>query len=196
MKKITMGLTALAAMGTIAMAGGDIAPIAVVAEPVVDNSSFYLGLGYGFGTTEVSATNGVEYIGDSIDTDNIALQAGYNINQYVAVEGRVNLGLDNEDYSDAGVDSVALFVKPQYPVTPEFSVYGLLGYSWNTLYSDLTEDVDADGFAYGIGAKYEVIEDVEIFADYTSVYSDTETYGLVDVDEDIYNVTVGATYKF
>ena len=186
-------IVAALAASTLAIAGP---AVEVLVEAPVDNSSFYVGLGYGFGTTEVSATDGYEYIGDSIDTDNIALQAGYNINQFVAVEGRVNLGLDNEDNYDAGVDSVALFVKPQYPVTADFAVYALLGYAWNTLYSDVTNDVDADGFAYGIGAKYEVVENVEVFADYTSLYSDTETFGNVDVDEDIYNVTVGVSYKF
>ena len=192
MKNTILSLAVVAAMTTAAVAG----PAVETYEAPVDNSSFYLGLGYGFGTTEYSADNGYNYIGDSIDTDNITLQAGYNINQYVAVEGRMGLGLDNEDFYDAGVDSVSLFVKPQYPVTPEFSVYALIGYSWNTFYSDVTDDVDADGFAWGLGAKYEVVENVEVFADYTSLYSDTETSGNVDVDEDIYSVNVGVSYKF
>ena len=186
---------AAAAASTMAMAGGAIAPVEVVA-PVIDDSGFYLGLGYGFGTTEVSVTDGYEFIADSIDTDNIALQAGYNFNKYVAVEGRYNIGLENDDYANAGIDSASLYVKPQYPVSDAMSIYALVGYSWNTLFSDVDEDTDADGFAYGIGAKYEVVENVEVFADYTSVYSDTETYGDIDIDEDIYNVTIGATYKF
>ena len=197
-----MTIAAFAAATTLAVAG----PGVVEAyEPEIDYSSAYVGIGYGFGTAEADAGVYQFDVIESQTVDNIALQAGYNFNQYIAVEGRYNIGLDEDvAYSDGytdtvSVDTLAIYAKPQYPVTPELSVYGLLGYAWNTLNS-LDGDVDVDGFAWGLGAKYEVYTDVEVFIDYTSVYDDTETFdtysGLIDVDENIYNVTVGATYKF
>ena len=180
-------VAAIAAM-TVAFAGP---AVEVVETPVVDNSSFYVGAGYGFGTAEISAVGYNARITESVDADNIFLQAGYNFNEYVAVEGRYAFGATYSD--NLPVDTLAIYVKPQYPITAELSVYGLLGYAWNEV--DNT-DVDFDGFAYGIGAKYAVVQNVEVFVDYTSVYSDTESFDLVDVDQDVYAVNVGVTYKF
>jgi opacity protein-like surface antigen len=202
MKKILMTIAAFSAAVTMAVAG----PGVVEAyQPVVDYSSAYVGAGFGFGTAEASAGAYDFEISESQTVNNITLQGGYNFNQYVAVEGRYNIGLDEDvvyadGYTDTiSVDTLAVFVKPQYPVTAELSVYGLLGYAWNDLNS-LDGDVSVDGFAYGVGAKYEVAENIEIFVDYTSVYDDTETfdtvYGLVDVEEYIYNITAGVSYKF
>ena len=184
MKKIM--LAAVAAM-TVAFAGPSVEVL--VEAPVT--SSAYVGLGYGFGTAELAVSDYNFMVSDSVDADNIFLQAGYNFNEYVAVEGRYAFGATYSD--NLPVDTLALYLKPQYPITSELSVYGLLGYAWNEV--DNT-DTDFDGFAYGIGAKYAVIEDVEVFVDYTSVYSDTESFGDVDVDTDVYAVNVGVSYKF
>ena len=197
-----MSIAAISAVATMAVAG----PGVVEAyQPVEDFSSAYVGAGFGFGTAEASASSYQIDVTDSQTVDNISLQAGYNINQYVAVEGRYNFGIDEDivyvdGYTDTvSVDTFAVYVKPQYPITPELSVYGLAGYAWNDLNS-LDGDITADGFAWGLGAKYEVVENVEVFVDYTSVYDDVETFdtdfGLIDVDQSIYNVTVGATYKW
>ena len=209
MKTIKTALSAVAItalLGTAAVAGGDLIK-KEKAEVIVDNSSFYVGLGYGFGTA--SATDGgyndfghTITILDEQTMDNIAFQAGYNINEFVAVEGRYNYGIDQDiGYgTDISLDTFAVYVKPQYPITPEVSVYGLLGYAWNTGYQTATADYDFDGFAYGVGAKYLVAENVEVFADYTSVYDDNDILEYdtftIDSDREVYNVTVGVSYKF
>lgn len=184
-------------MTAMATAGGAVAPITSI---VSDSSSAYVGLGYGFGTSEAVASSELLDVVASIDTDNVALQAGYNFNEYIAVEGRYNIGLDEDvmgvyGVNTVSVDTFALFAKPQYPITSELSVYGLVGYAWSDLNAnDETDSVD--GFAWGLGAKYLVVENVEVFIDYTSVYDDAYTDEDVNIDTDIYNVTVGASYKF
>jgi hypothetical protein len=61
MKKLNLSLAAIFAMGTFAVAGGDIAPVEpVVEEPVVVESTgnFYLGLAYGYMTANEDYTSG------------------------------------------------------------------------------------------------------------------------------------------
>ena len=76
------------------------------------------------------------------------------------------------------------------------TVYGLLGYAWNETADDYSDAFDYDGFAYGIGAKYAVIVNVEVFVDYTNVYDDNVDFGNTNLDATTYSVNVGATYKF
>ncbi len=207
MNKFLTTMALVAAMTIGAVAGGDLIKKEKPVEVIVDNSSFYVGLGYGFGTA--SATDGgyndfghTITILDEQTMDNVTFQAGYNINEFVAVEGRYNYGIDQDiGYgTDISLDTFAVYVKPQYPITPEVSVYGLLGYAWNTGYQTGEADYDFDGIAYGVGAKYAVAENVEVFADYTSVYDDNDILEYdtftIDSDREVYNVTVGVTYKF
>ncbi len=208
MNKFLVAALAAITMTAVAVAGGDYKKVKEpVPVEVIDNSSFYVGIGYGFGTA--SATDGgyndfghTITVLDEQTMDNITFQAGYNINEFVAVEGRYNYGIDQDiGYgTDISLDTFAVYVKPQYPITPEVSVYGLLGYAWNTGYQTGEADYDFDGFAYGVGAKYAVAENVEVFADYTSVYDDNDILEYdtftIDSDREVYNVTVGVTYKF
>ncbi len=204
MRKTLVAALAVLTMGAVAFAGGAVAPVET--EVVVeDNSGAYIGLGYSFNTYEVSEANYGLTMSDSVDFDRVAIQGGYNFNEFVAAEARYTVGVENNYLTrgfttDASVDTFAVYVKPQYPVSDAVSVYGLLGYAWSTGYETGFADVDFDGFAYGVGAKYAVTDAVEIFADYTSVYSDTETYltnvSAIDVDEDLYDVTVGVSYRF
>lgn len=85
------------------------------------------------------------------------LQAGYKFNQYVAVEGRYWIGLEEGMEVDLGingdltVDTWGLYVKPMYPVTEAFDIYALLGYASSDASAkagNFTYDIpyDADGF--------------------------------------------------
>ena len=90
---------------------------------------------------------------------------------------------------------MALFIKPQYPVTEEFTIYGLLGYG--AVEARLT---DADGFQWGLGVKYMVTENVGIFADYTSLYDgdldNVESFSNNTWDSQITSANIGFLYNF
>ncbi len=224
MKNIVLSAVAVAAMSSFAVAGGDIAPIqepVVVTPEVVEevtDAGFYLGLGYGrISLDETYITSSTSQDVDTRDFDQLLIQAGYKFNSYVAVEGRYWVGMNDLDgvgyyngdaYNEtADLDAYGIYVKPMYPVTPEFNVYALLGYADSTFSRDYTvagqvvspEDLDLDGFSWGLGAAYTVNGNISIFADYVVLYDDTfdEYEGNNDSsDFTIDSVNVGVSYKF
>ncbi len=203
MRKNIITLSAVAAISTSLFAGGNVATIVPVAEEpvVVDNSSFYIGLGLSAISSrdaEVSmdifnAKAGQDRLG------NITLQAGYNYNEYVAVEGRYTTTLSNEDLVE--LSGWSIFVKPQYPVTEDFNIYALLGFGGVTMdpVNNSGVDVDDTGFQWGLGLSYDITESISVFGDYTNMANDMDGYywnrpGLIQVDADAF--TLGLTYKF
>ena len=93
MKKFTISVAAVMAMSTFAIAGGDIAPVEVVAAPVVieDDSSFYVGVGYSYVSADIDGTE---------EGNAYSLIAGYNYNQYIAIEGRYISTVGDMEVSD------------------------------------------------------------------------------------------------
>jgi len=215
MKKLTLSLVAALAMSAFAVAGGDIAPIEepVVVEPVIDDSAFYIGIGYGyFDQTMDNINNRGEDL--EAETNNVLLQAGYQFNKYIGVEGRYWIGVgdatwsdntESEDYS-GDYSSWGIYVKPMYPVTDSFNIYALLGYASTTLDADTENDFywDTSEFSWGLGAEYGITENIFIFADYVNLgypgSVDVNDFGTVipdvDVDGELYTFNVGLTYKF
>jgi hypothetical protein len=175
MKNITMSIVALLAMNTMAFAGGDIAPVEpeiTVPEVAESTGSFYVGAGYSYMNADVDG------LADN-DSDAVLLLAGYNFNQYFALEARYAGITDN-------LENYGIYAKPMYPFGAA-TVYGLIGYG------ETSDDSDSEsGFQWGLGANYAVTEQIGVFADYTNVYDDD--FAGVDVTVDAINV--GMTYKF
>ena len=205
MKKFNLSLVAILAMSTFAIAGGDIAPVEPVVEtPMVieeDTSAFYLGLGYGLVNYDLTV-NGT--LGDE-DINTVMFQAGYEFNQYVAVEARYWLGYDDIGDVAGDYDTWGIYVKPQYPVSEAFNVYALLGYASTSVEPDHggVAYLDTDAFSWGIGAEYKFTENVSIFLDYVSLGDSDENFDVNNialpdgtVDVDIQSVNFGVTYRF
>ena len=196
--------------GSVAMAGGDVIPIEDPASvpTVTKDSGFYFGLGFSsmnldndFSKEEFSATGAM-------------LQAGYQFNSYLAVEGRYTLNVGdldydhgttgNPDYSDYPGDfsNLAIYVKPMYSFD-DLSLYALLGYGEVTL-TDLPHpstsgsvDRAEDGFQWGLGASYTFMDNVSVFVDYVKVYNDKGfDYRAqnADINSDLW--TLGVSYGF
>ncbi len=211
MKKITFSLVSVLALSALSFAGGDIAP--VVEEPIIveDNSAFYVGLGYGyFNQSNDDIGNTPANIELALDT--VLLQAGYEYNEYIAIEGRYWIGLGDLEQSGSIENDLSgdysvwgIYLKPMYPVTEDFDVYGLLGYASTSLEADAGSYWDTDGFSWGLGAQYAVTENWVVFADYVNLgmpdsfdFTDTNSVLYPDVDADInlYTINVGISYKF
>ena len=183
MKKIVLSVWAVAAMSSLGFAGGDFAPVEPVIEtPMVEEStgSFYAGLGYSY--MNLDPDNNSEADGDAV-----LLLAGYNFNQYIGVEGRYS-GLTD------CLENTAIYLKPMYPMGG-ITLYGLLGYG--QVDYDHGVSLSESGFQWGLGASYEVVENIGVFVDYTNLYDDTGFDGALpnqDVLAD--SINVGFTYTF
>ena len=221
MKNITLSVAAVFAMSSFSVAGGDIVPIVepVVEEVVVEyfNTGFYLGLGYGIlsGDQTFIDKNCCEFELESRDFDQLLLQAGYKINDYVAIEGRYWFGMNDLDgdfgiyeghlySSEESLDAWGIYVKPMYPMTETFDVYALLGYGTATLEQDykagdvtFSDSTDLDGFSWGIGAAFSFNDSISIFADYVVLYDDTYEYNHNTKSEfTVDTVNFGVSYNF
>jgi opacity protein-like surface antigen len=195
MKKILMA--AIAAM-TLGYAGGDI-----VAEPEVavapTLTGFYVSGGYAY--LDAEATDGYDTV--AFTNNALDLRAGYNFSEYVAVEARYAIGAEDDVELNgfvtpfqADIDTWGVFIKPQYPVTSDATIYALLGYgNVDGTFAGVNE-LDENGFQWGLGAKYSVNTNVEVFVDYISAYDDEVIVDGDVLDLEVYTVTVGVTYKF
>ena len=206
-KKSVLSLVSIMALSGLAYAGGDMTevlePVIEVPEVIVDDSGFYLGLGYSYVAYESSFITG----GSAEDADGnaILLLAGYDFNKYIALEGRYSMTLGDLSYNNNNINSeisnVGLYLKPMLPLE-YVTLYGLLGYGKVTVdftgngFDKLTES----GFQWGLGASTTVTDNVSLFVDYTSLYNGTGMNGSLsnypNFDFDIDSVNVGVTYKF
>ncbi len=207
MKKITVSIVAALAMNAFAFAGGDIAPVEpeVTVPEVVEAApfpgAFYVGLGYSYMNADVDG------YGD-ITANSALLLAGYKYNQYLGLEARYTMNVDDPevDSSIADLDgiegddmtNIGIYLKGMYPVMEAFDVYALLGYGQVTFEADNYDvDVSESGFQWGLGASYAVTENIGVFADYTRLYDDEGFDGeLTDSDIVVDSVNVGVTYTF
>lgn len=202
MKKILLSVVAMAAMSTASFAGGDIDPIEpVVSTPMVEESEGRLYVGLGISAAAV-ANDTLTIFSEEAGQDrtgDILFQAGYEFNPYIAVEGRYSTSISEGDILSRDVWGV--YLKPQFPVTSEMSVYALLGYGGLSLDGTNGANVALDdtGFQWGIGASYDVTSNVALFVDYVSVANDmtADAYPLAGSDElSSVALTVGLTYTF
>jgi opacity protein-like surface antigen len=175
MKKITLSLASVIALSSLSFAGGNIAPIAPVPVPVVDEAFWYAGVALSY--ERVYATDST-WLDDHIATQDeigaLTLNVGYNINEYLAVEGRVSTSFTKEDYVET--TNYSIFLKPYYKFIDDertaeeeedgfFTAYGLLGFGKVDLKGtnganpahpeDVGKTLDDDTvFQWGLGLSY------------------------------------------
>ena len=189
------------AFNSLAVAGGDIA--AIVNEEVQvtkSNSAFYLGLGFG-----QSYLNN-DFTSEEITDSTVMFQAGYQYNEYVALEGRYTFGFST-DYDpgttgnlssayDGDFSSWGIYLKPMYPIG-DFSIYALLGYGGVMQDNLVAGDAYESGFQWGLGASYAFMDNVSVFADYVNLYDDTGfDYRATQHEIKSDTWTIGISYKF
>lgn len=212
MKKIISLVCAVAAVSSLGVAGGDFKDVEPAVVPVVpiaeeDVSGLYVG-GALAAVVGRDSTVSLELFGGTpgVDNDrlgNLTLLAGYDFNQYVAVEGRYTTSFFDEDVTE--MSGWSLFLKPQYSFeNSNFGIYALLGFGGVKI--DGTDgyfaDVDDSDFQWGIGAAYsfgEYMEDnnLAVFFDYTKLAYEMDgvfANGAPQTDVDAF--TLGMTYKF
>jgi len=195
MKKLTLSLASIIALSTASFAEGDVMSMGGVENP------FYAGIalaatsvrGSDADLSFFSANPGQDRLG------NLTLNAGYDFNQYIALEARYTTDISSEDVVE--MSGWSLFVKPQYPVTEEFKIYALLGFGGVTVDGTnvpLPVSVDDSSFQWGLGVSYLIRDyNIEIYADYTSLASEMDgLYWNGDLQTSVDALTVGVVYRF
>lgn len=195
---------------TILIGGGNVATLSQKKTvPVnVKENGFYVGLGM----NRMALNN--DYTDEEFSVTGLMLQAGYQYNQYLAIEGRYNFDIGDVDYDHGTVlhpdiddypgnfTNLAVYVKGTYPIG-NFTPYVLLGYGEVALTNiplggpGISADRAEKGFQWGLGAGYQFTEAISFFVDYVRAYDGTGFDGRaadVDVSADIW--TLGIRYTF
>lgn len=220
MKKLTLSIAAIMAMSTFAVAAGgtydaDGPDSYAAGGPSLSyDGGYYYGAAYGSVSTEGDGSAPTEALNLEIDHATIMLQAGYQFNSYLAIEGRYWMVFTNSDGSVSYTDNVdpnnneyvsgsldddttiwGLYVKPMYPVTTTFTAYGLLGYG-NVDYDFGGISSDDDSFQWGLGTSYTFDNNLVLYIDYLSMYDDDDTIGNVSTELTVDSWNFGFSYRF
>jgi len=199
MKIIKTSMVSILLLTVLSMAGGDIAPLEsqiTTPEPTESHlglAGLYVGGGYTYMSMDNTDTMG------NVDGNGIGLLAGYNFNEYFAVEGRFNQTLGDlsvdigEDRGD--LSNIALYLKPQYLIANIITLYGLLGYGQVTLDDSMTDQSES-GFQYGAGVSIMATDNVGLYVDYTRLYDDDGFDDLNNKDISVDAVNIGIYYNF
>jgi opacity protein-like surface antigen len=198
MKKITISVAAIVALSSFGFAGGDIAPVPVPVPVDESQDYFYGGVALTYHTTySIDQSWFDNSVATQDETGGIMGIIGYNYNQYLAVEGRIDASFFDEDYAETFGWSI--FVKPQYQFlddekgynTDYFTLYGLLGFGGVKVEgtdgnapahpADFGKTIiDDTTFQWGIGLSYTFVDeddadrsgDWSIFVEYVNLLSD------------------------
>ena len=211
-------LTALLASSLLADTYYADTPPPAYAVPV--SAGPYVGLGYGYSSVSDDYFEYYPNEGLSVQTDinynNLLLQAGFQYNPFIAFEFRYWLSVSGGDYSidsnypplypsEAGsyddFDAWGFYLKPMYPVTPEFSIYGLIGFAGTYVSGEPGWDLlDEGDFSYGLGISFAITPNILMFADYVRLFDGAFTrYGYdFDTDQDttVDAFSIGLSYRF
>jgi len=141
--------------------------------------------------------------GASFDTDLGAItgHVGLGINEYLAVEGELGVGVDDEEISGGGVSAelglnylVGAYGKARYPVTDVLNVYARAGVVNAELEAEASgggssfSGSESDtGFGIGVGADAHIGTNSGIRFDYTR-------YDIEDLEADAFSI--GYKYRF
>jgi len=207
-------LFTLMAVNVLTFAGGHIEPVVapsiekVASSSYFKNPNFYVGLGI----SHMKLDN--DFSNESFKAKGIMLQAGYEISDYLAIEARythhigdveydhgsdhrVNESVDIVDYP-TDFTNIALYLKPSYSYK-NMTAYALLGYGEVKLTNIPLGDVDRaeDSFQWGVGAAYDMNEDISLFADYVVFYNDKGfDYRATNANIKVDALTMGLNYRF
>lgn len=183
-KTIKLSLLVMATLSSQSFAGGEFLPVSVYetekvdvpieivkpkvietvikeVDPIVPKQlDWYAGVGFVAGQAKASNCEDKTY--------GVMARLGYEFSEYVGVEVR---GFrTNWDYEGGKLKHVGAFLKPQYPVSKAFNVYGLAGYAKTAM--GTKRSFSDTGLAYGFGLDYTLTNNLSIFTDYERLNHD------------------------
>lgn len=147
-----------------------------------------------YGELGYSALN-VDGGGSSVDLGALTGTIGYGVHENLAVEGMLAFGVQDDKIGGAKVElehSYGVFAKPRIMLSPNFELFGRLGYVESKLkasapgYRSLT-DTDGD-WAYGLGGNYYFDRNSYVSANYLRFYDKDNVKGD--------GITIGVGMKF
>lgn len=150
---------------------------------------------------------GAQYSQQSVDDANwdfglVSGIAGYQFNEIFAVEGRLGLGVQDEEYSgeltwvNIGIDnSYSVLGKASWPLLETLSVYGIAGFNKTKYDFELNNENyshSEDGLIYGAGAELRITQNLSLNFEYAVLPEVGDDEDNLDVD----SISAGINYRF
>jgi len=162
-KKIDKAVIVFASCAVLAVqsiAGGKaVAPAITPIAPIETTTVWPVYVGVGAIAAFVKRDPCCAYAGKDIEDHRYGgiLRGGLDFNQYIGVEARVLKTFGGKTFSKT--EHYGLFLKPQYHITDQMNIYGLVGYGKTTV--DYTNGLRSchdtkNGFSYGVGMEYDL----------------------------------------
>ncbi|WP_372748200.1 porin family protein [Litorivivens sp.] len=145
-------------------------------------SEMYGSASYGLLETEAGTTD--------FDTPTLNLTFGATLNPNFALEGRLGFGVDDDTKGPFTVeieDFIGIYAKPMLPISDVVTLYGLLGVAETSIDTNFGDD-DDDDISYGLGLSAKLQNNVDLFAEYISLYDDD--------DIEVNGFNLGASLRF
>ncbi|MEE2024340.1 porin family protein [Alkalimonas mucilaginosa] len=176
--------------------------VALLAGQAVANEGFYAGAQYERHNLKANEEEGSV----SYNLGTIGLLGGYQITENFAIEGRWHFGVQDKSKNfDDGRTEVklrnrfALLGKGMVPLTDEFSLYGLAGYSHAKYRLDWSDEQDSvrvspsgKGFTWGVGGAYAINNQFAVHLE----YNDLPKAKIEDAKARASAISLGFSYKF
>lgn len=171
-----------------------------------DTQNFYVGGQYNKTTLEEKDSG----YSVSVDFGSLSALAGYQFNDYFAVEARLGTGINDKSFSEDGYKEsfgvnlqTMLVAKARYQLSSEFSVFALAGYSKTEFeyketgpsYS-FSEKDSLTGLALGIGGEFRFANNVAVNVEYVILPDETFRDGPYSFKLEANNLSVGVNYYF
>jgi outer membrane immunogenic protein len=144
--------------------------------------------------TGVYGTAGyTHYDADDVSLGGVTGRLGYRFHPNFAVEGEASIGVNDDTIGGATVEldhAVGVFGVGVVPVTPDFEVFGRVGYGQvkaSASVPGVSVSADDDGFAFGAGAQYMLTPKFGLRGDYTRLEGE---------DDGIDTLSASAVVKF
>lgn len=128
----------------------------------------------------------------------VTLRGGFDFHDLLGAEFEVSFGLGAEELN-SGVEielenQFGGYLVGRYPVAPRLDVLGRVGFTTGEYQSSnngVSGDVDAGGFAFGIGGEYMLTQQFGLRGDFTRVQTDDD-----ELDGGVNVFAVTGVYKF
>lgn len=164
-----------------------LACLAALATPVyAEQTRGYYGIGYHMGSYENSGV-------PEADIGAIAFRAGGYLNQVIALEARLALGISDDTVRTSAINNVdveldtavSAFIKADVPMTAFVNAYGLLGLTRGeieTSSTGLTASDSETGLSYGLGIEGEINRRTSLSFEYIQLLDeDTFEYSVINI---------------
>lgn len=122
---------------------------------------------------------------EELNPTGLTLRGGYFVTDFIAVEGRLGTGVNDDTVGGTNIDAkldqvMGVYAVGNLPVNDVFEIYGLLGFSYaeatiSNRFASLS--FDDDGFSYGAGVQVNFTPEVSGQLEYVS-YLDKSDYEL------------------